>query len=897
MESIRILLNRCVALFRRRKLDADLDEELCAHIEMAMEEHVQRGMTRRQARTAALREFGGVAQIREEYRVKRGLPWLGQIARDLRFGLRQLHRSPGFALTAIGTLALGLGANTAVFSLINGLLLRPLPVPHAEELAVIRSFRTDTENFNYFFPYPMFRAIEKRHEAFQSVAAFSLKVLQLRSGIGTVQVPGEVVSGEFFTMMETPPLKGRTLTIEDDRIGSPGVFTAVISEGFWKSWFNSAPDVVGRTLTIANQRFTVVGVMPKSFIGGDTTYRPQIFLPVNAEPIVDTPYDNIKDGNRIYWLNVLGRRKAGVTLERASAALAATSNAVLEESAGDARQAEEGRTYHFRLGAEAGSRGYTYLRETFRKPLVVVMVLCAGVLLLACLNLASLLMGRATARQRELATRLALGASRSRLVQQLLIETLMIAALGTMVALVAAPVVSRALAALLVGHQHDVVLDTAPNPIVFGFAALLTVVAAVLVGLLPALRMTSGQLNERMKQGGQAKSILGRERNLLSRLLMSSEVALALMLVVGAGLMASSLTRLYRTGLGFDPKGLVNLELDMDKQSLEDGALLRWYQQFSDTVGHLPGVKSSAYVAVTPISGGMEIGSYKTPYSNGEQELYGNQVGPAYFATMHIPLRAGREFRWEDTKASGNKIILNESAANTLFPGRNAVGQMIPEDKSNDEVIGVVADAHYRSVRAQAPPTMYTAITQTTGKRSYTMMVRLENSGQAASLADAARKLVSQMAPEIPAPVMTTMSEQIDDSISSERMMAMLSVFFAGCALLVTAIGLYGTLAYATARRTSEIGIRMALGAQRSQVVAMVFRENAWVAVGGSLAGLAAALMASRVLASFLYGTSVRDPWVMVGSVAALILIASAASLLPAMRAARIEPMVALRTE
>jgi predicted permease len=898
---IRTLLSRCASLLRARKLDADLDEELRAHIDFAADEHIQRGMTPQQAHTAALREFGGVTQIKETYRVKRGLPWLGQLGRDLRFAARQLHRSPGFATTAILTLALGLGANTAVFSLINALLLRPLPVPHAEQLAVVRSFRSDNENFSYFFSNPMFRAVAQRREAFDSVAAFSRSTLQVRSGVGTVQIPGALVSGEFFTMLEMPPLKGRILTAADDREGSPGVYCAVISEGFWKNWFNGAPDIVGRTLTIAGQSFSVVGVMPKAFIGADPTHRPDIFLPIQAEPVVDAPYSSLKGGYQSFWLNILARRRSGVTLEQASAALAAASNAVLEESIPDAEMREDNRKNHFRLAAEPGTGGFTYLRETFRKPLTVVMALCGGILLLACLNLASLLMARSAARERELATRLALGASRGRLVQQLLMESLMIAALGTTAGLAAAPVVSHGLAVLLLGHQRNVTLDTSPDLQVLGFATLLTAVAAILIGLLPALRATGGRLNEQMKRGGQIKAGqgFGRDRHRwMPRLLMSSEVALALMIVVGAGLMAASLTRLYRTGLGFDPKGLVNLELDMDKQPLEGAALLHWYQQFSETLGHLPGLENVTYAGMTPISGGMEASSYKTPYSNGDQEIYGNQVGPAYFATMRIPLRAGREFRWEDTNASGDKIILNETAAKTLFPGRSALGQIIPSGKSGYEVIGVVADAHYLSVRGTAPPTAYRPITQTTQKKgSYIMMVRLTDTGQAVPLADAARKLVAQTAPEAPAPVMTTMSSQIDDSISSERMMAMLSVFFAVCALLVTAIGLYGTLAYATARRTSEIGIRMALGAQRAQVVAFVFRENAWVAACGSLAGLVAALLASRMLASFLYGTSVRDPWVLLASVAALISIASAASLLPALRASRIEPMAALRTE
>lgn len=898
MESIRILLSRCAALFRRRKLDTDLDDELRAHLAMAMDEHIQRGMTRQQARTAALREFGGVMQIREEYRVKRGLPWLGQVVRDLRFGLRQLHHSPGFALTAIGTLALGLGANTAVFSLINGLLLRPLPVLHAGELMVLRSDREDAKNASYFFTEPMFRAVAKRREVFQSVAAFARSSFQVRSGAGTVEISGALVTGEFFTVLQTPPLLGRTLTPADDRAGVPGVYAAVISEGFWRTWFNGAPDVVGRTLSIANQSFTVVGVMPKSFIGADPTQRPQIFLSIQAEPVVNAPYSSLKSGFHSWWLNILGRCKAGVTIEQASAAMAAASNAVLAESVPDPEQLKDSQRNHFALAAETGSKGYTYLRGAFRKPLWVVFSLCGGVLLLACMNLASLLMARAAARERELATRLALGASRRRLVQQLLMESLTIAGLGTIAGLALAPAVSRALAVLLLGRSSNTTLDTALDPVVFGFAAVLTTLAAVLIGLLPALRATSGELNEQIKRGGQTRSGFGQDRHrLLPRLLMSSEVALALMLVVGAGLLAASLTRLYRTGLGFEPRNLVNLDLAMGKQPLEGDALLRWYQQYGEALSRQPGVKSLSYAGIVPLSGSMEMSGYHTPYSKGEQDIDGNRVGPAYFATMRIPILTGREFRWRDTAASGNKIVLNQAAANTLFPGRSAIGQTVTGNNAQTfEVIGVAGDARYQSIQQAAPPTAYTAMTQSPDKKSsYTMVVRVE--GSSASLAEAARKLAVQMAPEIPAPVMTTMSGQIDDSISSERMMAMLSVFFAVCALLVTAIGLYGTLAYATARRTSEIGIRMALGAQRLQVVLMVFRENAWVAVGGSLVGLAAALIASRVLASFLYGTSVRDPWVMVGSVAALILIASAASLLPAMRAARIEPMVALRTE
>jgi predicted permease len=900
MELTRTLLSRVASLFRKSRLDADLEEELRAHIDLATQENLNRGMSLREARRKALREFGGMTQVREAYRMRRGLPWLEQLYRDLRFGLRQLLRSPGFALTAVGTLALGLGANTAVFSLINGLLLRPLPVPDAEALMVVRADRSDNPNPNYFFSEPMFRAVAKRREVFQSAAAFSRTTLQVRSGAGTVEIPGALVSGEFFAVLETPPLKGRVLTPEDDRAGTQGMYGAVISEGFWKAWFNGAPDVVGRTLTIANQSFTVTGVMPSSFIGADPTQRPSIYLSIQAEPVVDAPYSSLKAGYRAWWLNILGRRRAGVTLEQVNAAMAAVSNVVLEESIPNTEQVQDSRKQHFLLAAEPGSKGYTYFRAEFSKPLTVVMALCGGVLLLACLNLASLLMARSAARERELATRLALGASRQRLVQQLLMESLTIAALGTIVGLGVAPIVSRGLAVLLLGHQHNVTLDTTLDFQVFAFASLMTAVAAVLIGLLPALRATGGELNEQMKRGhSKAGQDFGRsQRSLLPRLLMGAEVALALMLVVGAGLLAASLTRLYHTGLGFDPKGLVNFDLAMGKQPLESDALLRWYQQYAEALGRQPGVKSVSYTGIVPLAGSLEIDDYSTPSSKGNNEIYVNTVGPAYFATMQIPVLEGREFRWDDTKASGNKIILNQTAAKTLFPSHNAIEQTITHDKVSYEVIGVVADAHYLSIRGTPPPTAYTTMTQSSQKKSsYTLMVRLANAHQATALADAARKLMASMAPAVPEPVMTTMTAQIDDSISSERMMALLTVFFAACALLVTAIGLYGTLAYATTRRTSEIGVRMALGAQRSQVAVLVFRENVWIAICGCASGLAIALLAAKALASFLYETPVHDPWVMFGSVATLSLVASAASLLPALRAASLEPMDALRTE
>jgi predicted permease len=898
MDWIRILCSRIAALFRRRSLDADLDDELRAHLELAIAENMRRGLPAGEARAAALREFGQLTQMKERYRMQQGISPLEQTVRDLRFGFRQLRKSPGFALTAILTLALGLGANTAVFSLINALLLRPLPVPRADELTVVHYTQSDDPDPNYSFSAPMFRALERRHEVFDGIAAFTNRAMQVRGASGSVDIFGALVSGQFFDAMKVRPLLGRYLTPQDDRKGGTGAgFAVVISEGFWQTRFNRSPDVIGRQLAIANTPFTVVGVMPNGFIGADPTRRPELYVPVWAEPVIDAPYDSIAGGHNAWWMRVIARRKSGVTLEQANSALAAASNAVLDESSeGDATWLKEKRDHHFQLLAQGGSQGFSYVQLSFSKPLAVVFALCAAMLLLACLNLASLLMARSAARERELATRLALGATRRRLIGQLMMESVLIALLGTLAGILVAPVVSESLAVYVLGANNRAgVLDTALDLRAFLFIALIAAVTSLLIGLIPSLRATSKSLNEQIKSGAHTVSA-NEKRRVLPRVLMGFEVALALILVSGAGLLATSLLRLYHTGLGFDPRGLVNLGLDMNKQGLSGDALTRWYQSYGEALRHLPGVKDVSFAQQTPMDSSVWTSRYKTSLSGGDRDIYMNRVSPGFLSTLRIPLLAGRDFRWDDALASGRKIILSEKAAKILFPGVNPVGQHIRDDKDSIEVIGIAGDIHYRAIREEALAEGYSSITQNDdSKPSYTCVVRLD--GSAEPLAAAARTLAAKTAPEIPAPVLITMTSQLDDSISSERMMALLAVFFAGCALLVTAIGLYGTLAYATARRTSEIGIRMALGARRLQVVALVFRENAWVAVCGSILGLVVALLASRALATFLYGISARDPWVMVGSVLMLLLVASAASLIPAVRAARIEPMTALRME
>jgi predicted permease len=887
-EALNEFLLQVKGLFHRKRMNREMAEELAFHQELLRAKLLREGISEAEVEMATRRRFGNAGRWQERLRELWQLRSFENFGRDVNFAARLLRKSPGFTAVALLTLALGVGANTAVFSMINGLLLRPLPVPHSDRLAVL-GFDRGGPNTNYSFPEPVFRGLERRHSVFDGVFAFDHVNLQVRGRDGNENVAGQFVSGSFFPTLETVPLLGRTLTPDDDRKGGdPAGFGVVISEHFWKNWFDGAPDVVGRKLTVDNTVFTVVGVMPKRFIGADPLQRPELYVPLATEPILNGERNMTDAGVHGWWLNVMGRLAPGVAVEQADAEVSAATGAVLHENARDEGWVNLMLKRHFQFRAEPGSAGFTYLRMMFRKPLMAVFGMCGGILLLACLNLTSLLMARGAARERELATRLAMGATRRRLTQQLLTESLLIAVAGTVLGLAVAPLVGQALGAVLLSGARDAHLDTSLDLRVFAFAALAAVVATLFIGLAPALRATSSELNGQIKSGQHTTQAHERNR-WLPRALMSFEVALALVLVVGAGLLASSLVRLYRSGAGFDPRGVENVAFSMDKSGMDKDALMNFYQGVGDRLSHVPGVQSVSFALIVPFTGYVWDEDFAVA-AQPSHDIDLNGVAPEYFRTMKIPMQEGRDFRWNDTKGTGQKIILNETAAKLLFPQGDALGRIVNKSRGPNqpavpyEVIGVVGDAKYESLREPAPPTGYAAIMQDDEHSpSYHAVVRTD--GDAGSVASAARELARRMAPGIPVP------------LSAERMMALLSVFFAGCALLVTAIGLYGTLAYATARRTSEIGIRMALGARRAQVVGMVCGQNALVAMAGTVAGLIAAVLASKALASFLYGTSARDPWVLVGSVAALALIASAASLLPALRAARIDPMAAIRCE
>ena len=890
---------RMKALMRRRRIEREMDDEIAFHRAMLREKFKREGIQVPDLDTSIRHAFGDASRWHERLVELWQFRRLENLRRDLSFGARVLRKSPGFTMVALLTLTLGIGANAAVFSLVNALLLRPLPVPDAERLAILH-LEPDDHGNAYAFCSPILRNLEKRTDIFQNIFAFTAHPFQVRNGNKNESFDGALVSGQFFQALGIAPQLGRYLTPADDQTGGgPSGIGVVISDQFWQTWFNRAPDVIGRKLMLDNVPFTVVGVMPKSFIGADPTNRPNLYAAMATEPLVNAPFNYTAGGVHTWWFRIAVRMKDGMSLSQANAALRTLSPALMKEVIDDPKFSFNNHPVSaMYLDATPGSKGYSMLRGLFRSPLIVVLVLCGGVMLLACLNLASLLMARAAAREREISTRMAVGATRRRVVQQLLVESMLLACLGTAAGFAVAPFVSHALASLVGNQYRRVTLDTSIDIRVITFAALSAFLCTLIIGLVPALQASTGNLHEQVRQGS-SNAQSGHRHRLLGRILMASEVALTLILVVGAGLLGISLLRMYQTGLGFDPHGVVLASMEMGKQPIKGNALLEWYRNFAGEVAQIHGVKGVSFAGVTPLSGSLWTEDYQVPGGQ-KQVMSVSDIAPDYFAAMRIPLRSGRDFRWDDNGSTGSKIILNEAAAKKLFQNANPIGREVknPDPKSGKsyEVIAVVGNTVYGDVRETSPPLVYLPITQESSEKpSYTIVLRID--GKPGPVADALRNITARLAPEIPAPILITLDEQINEAIAAERLMAMLAVFFAVCALLVTGIGLYGTLAYATARRTSEIGIRMALGAQRGQVAMLVFRENAMVALIGSLTGLGVALLASRALAALLYNTSTHDVTVMLVSVAALSVIACVASLLPALHAARIEPMSAIRCE
>ncbi len=884
-QDLRQAFLRTVGLFRRKGLDEDVHDELSFHLAMKMNSGQSPGQ--------AKREFGSLEKWKEACRDVGRWSVLDECARDLAFAVRILRKSPIFTGVAVSTLTLAIGANTAVFTLMRDLVLKSLPVPDPNRLTILR---IQQDKRGYQFSSPLFDVLEQSSRPVMNLFAWSDRVFTLHTADGIEAVSGQFVSGEYFQALGVRAQVGRLIRHEDDVPGQRNGLVAVVADGFWRTRMGGARQALGRTLQLNQSLFTVIGVLPKGFRGMSRDHTSQIFVPLQSEPLIDAPFNLTAMGYRAFWISVGGSLQPGVSLEQANVFLAANSHNLLAAVPPTVFLPSGPKLTDCRIIAEPGATGFSLFRVRFRKPLALLMGLVAMVLLIACLNLATLFAARDAAREHEISTRFALGASRTRVLRQLLTESFLLACTGAVLGLMAAPGLAHIVAITLAPqHVPDFApLQVRPDLYIFAFTACVAVAATVLAGTLPALQSTKRKLPITVREGSHF--IRGGERrHAWPKWALAIEVALSLVLVTGATLLGYSLVKIRGTPLGFEPNGLVVLTPE-GRQPILGPRILLGYKQAIEEIKALPGVQGVSLSVAVPFSSGY-LNDDAQPERGRKYHLQENAVGPEYFKTLRTSLLAGREFRWNDLDGSTRKVILNSSAARLLFPdGRIIGGRLTLNGKIPAEVVGLVADSKYTDLRKADPPMLYSAATQgVIPGASLSILLRVRHPTTA--LITAARTISKHVIPDIPAPAAMSMEETIAGSLATERVLTTLGLFFGGLSLLITAIGLYGAVAYMTQRRTSEIGIRLTLGARRGDILTMVCAENAWITVLGCLAGAVGSVWVSKTISSLVYGVSIHDPAVLITVLAMLLFVAGSASLLPAMRAANMSPLAAIRYE
>ncbi|MGO9232443.1 MAG: ADOP family duplicated permease [Bryobacteraceae bacterium] len=878
-------------LIRRTRVDRELDEEVALHLQLMEGEFRRRGMTEAEARAAARREFGGVAHTKEAYRDQRGFPSVESFAKDVRYALRGLRRSPGFTAAAVLSLALGIGANTAVFSLFHTLMLRMLPVAHAEQLVAIH--RTGGWGVGSVST-PLYREISARADLFTGVLASS-RVYKVRitphPGGREEFTQREYVSGNYFQVLGIQPVIGRLFNGDDNRVpgGHP---LAVLGYDLWRNRFGADPAVLGRTVLVDDQPLTVIGVASPGFRGVEVERRTEVWVPFMMSPgPVMSP--------NTWWLALMARMRPDMPRARALAALDVLMQQHLRTLYGKSPVSTfRDRALSQRLEIRAGSVGLSFLREHFGKPLGVLLALVALVLLAACLNVANLLLAQGAARQKEIAMRLSLGATRARLVRQALTETLLIAVAGSAVGVCLAAWGVRIVAGFL-PEQAGNPFSSAPNLAVLGFTIAISLGSALLFGLGPAFRSTAINPIAGLRSGGCDRA----GHTALRRVLVVAQVAFSVVLVALAFLFGHSLLAMRSVDLGFRNQSVITFNLDLprhwkgDFHAAQDRLLI--------ALAATPGIYSVSGAFPGLFAGGSSDSTIRVPGSartaTEPADVDQTYLAPRYFETIGATLQ-GREFDRNDTAASPKVAVVNEAFVREFLPGEThpesrwlSFDDSKPEGGERTSIVGVVRDIRQDGIQEKIAPRVYVPLTQKELDFPPDVVVRT-----ALPLA-AVKAVVQRELPHIGAGIAVTewatIRQRIDDSIFETRLLATLGGFFGVLALLLAAVGLYGVMSYGMAKRTGEIGIRMALGARGADVVGMVLRDALLLVAAGLTLGFPLAWAAARAVHSLLFGIDAVDPLAFGGTGAVLIAVALAAAFLPARRAASIDPMAALRHE
>ena len=830
---------------------------------------------------------------------------MSSLWKDLRYGFRALRLSPGFTLIATLTLALGIGANTAIFQLIDSIRLRSIPVKNPQELGTIRIADRHWGSGQFSSQYsqlsfPIWEQIRKRQEGFAEIAAWSDQRFNLATGGEVRKAKGIRVSGDFFHVLGVEPVLGRLIGPEDDQPGC-AASAANISYAFWQRNFGGDPSVVGKPLTLDGISFVVLGVTPPGFNGisvGDTF---DVAVPLCVEPIL-SPRNNRLTLRHAWWLASIGRLKPGWTIARANAQIKAVTPAILQETIPPVYDAAGVKKYlEYKFGAFSASTGFSELREDSETPLWLLLGISGLVLLIACANLANLMLARASARERQITIRRALGASRWRMIRELLSESLLLAVAGTVCGLFLAFAISRMLVALISTQQNQIFLDLGMDWRVLTFTTALAVLTTVFFGLAPAVRATRAEPATLLQSGSRGMSG-GRERFSLRRILVVSQVAVSVVLLMGALLFVRSLRNLTTLNVGFQQSGILVTNVDFQCLHLPEERFTEYKRDLVKRVQAIPGVESAANAMLVPFGGSAWNEDVLLEGSDTDAGVvWLNYLGPGYFQAIGTPLLTGRDFDDRDTATSGKVAIVNQAFVRKILKGADPLGKRFrihePPGKPRPlyEIVGVAADNKFQDMHEEFLPFMYFPATQQEHPAPDDLIL-VRSSLPLTSLMASLKQTVAGVNPSIDLEFLV-FKTRIHNSLLQDELMATLSGFFGFLAALLAAIGLYGVISYMVLQRTKEIGIRMAVGAGRADVVGMILKEAGILTIAGLVIGTTLALASAQVVKSLLYGLKPRDPLTMVLAVVTLAAVAALASFLPAYRASRLDPLKALHYE
>lgn len=909
------------SLTHRRQLESDINDEIRFHIEARTADLATQGHSPHEAARQARLEFGATESHKDGIRAALGLRWLDELVADLRYSTRLLRKSPGFTAIAVSSLALAIGANTAIFSVANEMLYARLAVPRPRELRLVAAVSPDPsvihgnwgsnstingQEHHDSIAYPIYRQLAENNRSGLDLFAFKdIGGVNVTASNQAQSASAQLVSGNFYKDMQITPQLGRPILPSDDAVPGQGT-VALISDAFWHRTFGGSPSVLGRTLNVDGHLITIIGVNPPSFTGAQAVQiSPALFMPLSmVRELVSGFRDDLLTGTDIWWVNIAVRMPPGASQPTAEAALTNTFQSSVRASI-TPKAGEHIPT----LILEDGSRGLSYIWTQLQlgKPIHILLALSGLVLLLACANIANLMLARASVRHREMSVRLALGASRGRILRQVLTESLLLSALGGLFGLLIGYLGRNALPRLMHTSFDGNDINVPFNWLIFAFAAGVTLLTGLLFGILPGWRATREDPNRGLKETAISAS---RRRSAWSgKGIVAFQIALSTLLVASSALFLRTLVNLNHINPGFNPDNLLTFNLNAPEKQYPGAGAAALFQRLEDAIAGAPGVSGVAVLTPSFLTGGTWNGDFdiegQAPiqFKKDDPGQFPNlmNVGRTFFSVAEIPIIRGRAFGPQDTATSPSVAVVNQSLARKFFPNSDPIGRRFKDDEDKNHVkhfrtiIGICADTLYNSVREPVGPIHFDLYVDQKDFRGATLMVRSTRPPDA--LTADIRQVVRRIDPDLPMTSIRTQRQQIDANLQQERLFAALTAGFGLLALLLASVGVYGIMAYTVTQRTNEIGIRLALGAQRSQVRSMVLREAAWLALAGVAAGLAITLALVRLVKSMLYGLQPRDPASLAGAALLLLTIALLAGWIPAARASRVEPIEALRHE